>query len=318
MSELAENPATTVTVESVVGADLAHGDEVLGTVAPILRHLIVSDDRSLLAEETVARVRGMLADLARQSLAAISEQGAGLADPARSAALIDGFCAIPGLLGHVHALALEGQVAERLHGRLALDPVLPPLLQALIASPDGPTAATAMKLLAAQARFVQMQRRMQLSLTELPGDMLHGILVVVRTCCGDDVASDARATAAEAHLRATYDESRTRLGLIARLVTGMGAGAVAALSISHAGLAIFATALALASGQDRDLAVLATNETQVARLALSLRAAGAKLQAIEEQFLALHPDIALPEGFDRIGPDRAASMLSSAAVRMGT
>ncbi len=314
MSEMAEIPAISDNVESVVSAELAHGDGVLGTVAPILRHLIASDDRALFGEEPIARVRGMLGDLARQLLEApLTEPLDEAQDPARVAVLLTGFFEIPGMLGHVHALALEGQLAERLHSRLALDPVLPPLLQVLIASPDAPTAASVMNLLAAQARFIQTQRRMQLPLTELPGDLLHGALLVMRT----HAAADDRASAAEAEIRARYDESRSRLGLIARLVTGMGAGAVAALSVTHAGVAIFATALALASGQDRDLAVLSTNETQLARLALALRAAGVKVPGIEEQFLALHPEVALPEGFDRLGPDRAAAMLARSAVRAG-
>ncbi len=61
--------------------------------------------------------------------------------------------------------------------------------------------------------------------------------------------------------------------LLARLVTGMGGGAIAALSVDHAGAAIFLTALSIGSGQDRDLAVLSTNDRQLARLALALRAA---------------------------------------------
>jgi hypothetical protein len=92
----------------------------------------------------------------------------------------------------------------------------------------------------------------------------------------------------------------------------MGAGAVAALSIHHAGAAIFLSALGIASGQDRDLATLATSETQRTRLALALCAAGLKPAAIEEQLLALDPDAALPEGLDRLTPDRAAALLAIA------
>lgn len=315
MSETAEIQATNDDVGYVVRTELARGDDALGTVAPILRHLIVSDDRSLLGEEAIARVRGMLADVARQVLAPSPGE---VPEQERIAALISGFCEIPGLLGHIHALALEGQLAERLQGRLALDPVLPPLLQALIASPEPATAACAMNLLAAQARFVQNQRRMQLPLVELPGDLLHGALLVMRTHTAADAEAEARANAVETEVRSAYDESRSRLGLIARLVTGMGAGAVAALSVTHAGVAIFATALALASGQDRDLAVLSTSETQIARLALALRAAGLKVPAIEEQFLALHPDVTLPDGFDRLGPDRAAAILAGSSIRAGS
>jgi hypothetical protein len=191
--------------------------------------------------------------------------------------------------------------------------VLSPLLQALIASPDGSTAALAMKLLASQARFCQAQRRMRLPLAELPGDMLHAALVSMRATAGTEPEAEEQTAHAEASIRAGYDESRSRLGLASRLVTEMGGGAVAALSIAHAGVAIFLSALAAGSGQDRDLVVLSTNEAQLARLAVALRAAGLKPSAIEEQFLAIHPDITPPEGFERLGADRAAALLAVAA-----
>lgn len=97
---------------------------------------------------------------------------------------------------------------------------------------------------------------------------------------------------------------------MARLVMGMGGGATAALNVGHAGVGLFLTALSLGAGQDRDLTALAAHEGQLARLALALRAAGIRPDAIEEQFLAIHPDISLPEGFDTLGADRAAALLA--------
>jgi len=81
--------------------------------------------------------------------------------------------------------------------------------------------------------------------------------------------------------------------------------------VSHAGVAIFLSALATASHQDRDLAVLATNDRQLARLALSLRAGGLKPKEIEEQFLHIHPEISLPPGFEALTADRAAEILAA-------
>ena len=52
------------------------------------------------------------------------------------------------------------------------------------------------------------------------------------------------------------------------------------------------------------------HEGQVARLALTLRAAGLRPEAIEEQFLAIHPDVSLPDGFEALGADRAAAILA--------
>lgn len=294
-------------------AMLARGDAMLGTVAPILRHLLANDDHSVFSDEIVARVRGMSRDVARQLLEALAGDE-GRKGPPRDddidalTAMLIGSAAF---LCHVHALALEWRLTERLQAELALDPVLSPLLQALIGSSDAATAAIAMNLLAAQARFCQAQRRMQLPLGELPGDLLHGALLALRTHAGSEPEADARAERAEKAIRHDYDEALSRLGLACRVVTGMGGGMIAALSVSHAGAAIFLTALAMASGQDRDTAVLATNEGQSARMALALRAAGLKPQAAEEQFQTLHPGHAMPAGTDRIPAYRAAEMLAS-------
>jgi hypothetical protein len=302
-------------VEDVLRLELAEGDAMIGTLGPILRHLLASDDHSLFSDETIARVRGMVEDLARQALHA-QANAAGVDLPedfvgARVDPLADALLGNPALLSHLHALAIEWQLSERLHGRNAVDPVLSPLLQALIASSDPDTAAAAMTTLAAQARFVQSLRRMELALTELPGDLFHTALVTLRTLAGEENALSAEA--AETALRANFDESRSRLGLLSRLVTGMGGGAIAALSVDHAGAAIFLTALSIGSGQDRDLVIFSTNDRQLARLALALRAAGLKPAAVEEQFVYLHPEVALPDGFEQLRADRAAALLAAAS-----
>ena len=306
MTDAGTNPRMTDSVESRLRDALQRGDAVIGAVPPVLRHLLASDDSGLFADAILARVRGMIADVANQLRGHMAGGDNCIPD------LIAALTANPAFLTHVHALVLEWQLTERLQTSLALDPVLSPLLQALIASLDENTAALSMKFLAAQARFGQAQRRMRLPLGELPGDLLHGALVVMRGVAGAEPEADARAAAAEAAIRAGYNESRSRLGLISRLITGMGAGAVAALSIHHAGAALFLSALGIASGQDRDLATLATSETQRTRFALALCAAGLKPAAIEEQLLALDPDAVLPEGLDRLGADRAAALLAMA------
>jgi hypothetical protein len=305
-------------IEEVLGAELATGDAQIGSFGPILRHLLANDERSVFSDEIVARIRGMIADVAHQLLDETAAAAGQAGDARHSAeaieALSGSFVANPSFLAHCHALAIEWQLTERLQARLALDPVLSPLLQALIASPDPATASSAMALLAAQSRFAQSQRRMQLPLAELPGDLLHAALVALRTHA--DGTQD-HAAQAEAAIRKRYDEGRSRLGLIARIITAMGGAATASLSVSHAGVAMFLTALALGSGQDRDVATLATGEGQLARLALALCAAGLRPVAIAEQFAALHPDVALPEGFEQLGADRAAALLTRSAVYPG-
>ena len=312
---MSQGPTDTWGVEALLGEELAAADLALANVSPILRHLLGNEDHALFSDRIVAQVRAQIEDLARQ-LAMSVEAAMGHSDPREAAnltspALADAFIANPAILAHAHALALEAQLAERLSTRLSLDPVLSPLLQALIASPDANTSATAMALLAAQARFVQAQRRGELPLAELPGDLLHAALVTVRAhAAGVDPARDRVAGVLETAIRSNFDEAANRLGLLGRLVGGMGGGAVAALDVEHAGVALFVTALGLGAGLDRDAAVLATSEAQLPRLALALLASGAKAALVEQQFYALHPEVTLPEGLETLRADRAAALLA--------
>ena len=312
---LPEGPDDNRVVESLFGDELVAADLALANVSPILRHLLGNDDHALFSDRIVAQVRAQIEDLARQ-LAMSLETALGHPDPREAAnqtapQLAAAFIDSPPILAHAHALALEGQLAERLATRLSLDPVLSPLLQALVASPDPNTAATAMALLAAQARFVQAQRRGELPLAELPGDLLHTALLILRAhSTGGDPARDRIAGVLETAIRSNFDEAANRLGLLHRLVGGMGGGALAALDVGHAGVALFVTALGLGAGLERDAAVLATSEAQLPRLALALLASGAKPAAVEQQFFAFHPEVTLPEGFETLRADRAAALLA--------
>ncbi|MCJ1960160.1 hypothetical protein [Novosphingobium mangrovi (ex Hu et al. 2023)] len=306
-------------LESMMGEELARGDASAQTMLPILRHLISAQDNSVFSDEILARVRGMVGDLAGQLMAALTSCRSdpdALADYGSQTALLgQALIDNPQLLTHLHGLALEWQLTERLQARHALDPVVPPLLQALISSNDPETQDTAMRFLAAQARWGQAQRRMRLPLTELPGELLHAALMTLVQLDGENPRWIADCERAAAEVRARFDEGASRIGLAAQLILALGGGAQAALSICSAGLALFLSALALASGQERDHVIFSTHEGQMARLALSLRAAGLKTGAIEQEFLALHPDVLLPEGFGSIGADRAAAILNSVAGR---
>ena len=316
---LPEGPEDNRAVESLLGDELAAADFAQANVGPILRHLLGNDDHALFSDRIVAQVRAQIEDLARQ-LALSLETALGHADPRGAAnatapllaaALIDS----PPILAHAHALALEAQLAERLATRLSLDAVLSPLLQSLIASSDPNTAATAMALLAAQARFVQAQRRGELPLAELPGDLLHTALLIMREHgCGNDPARDRIAAVLETAIRSNFDEAANRLGLLHRLVGGMGGGAIAALDVEHAGVALFVTALGLGAGLERDHAMFATTEAQLPRLALALLASGANSALVEQQFFAIHPEVTLPEGFETLRADRAAALLAGSGT----
>ena len=158
----------------------------------------------------------------------------------------------------------------------------------------------------------------ELPLAELPGDVLHATLLVLRAHLAvlahegesDLALADSIAARAEAWIRHDYDESTTRLALHGRMISQLGGGAVVALELTHAGVALFSSALAIATGQPRETCVLASQQEQLARLALSLRAAGLRPAQVEANLLALHPDATLPGGFERIAPDRAADILA--------
>jgi hypothetical protein len=277
--------------EAILRDGLARETRALGSVVPVLRHLLASEGQRLVSDAILARVRGMLSDLAAQLVAA--------GHPGPQETMAETLAGDPALLAFCHALAAESQLAERLHQQRGIDPVLSPLLQELIASDTPAIAELAMNALAAQSRFIQSQRRMQLPLSELPAELFAAVLGT-----GTDHA-------ALAPIKQDYDEGASRLGLLARLVGAMRRGAVAALALDHAGTALFASALAALAGQARAHAVLACHEGQGLRLALMLRAAGLEPGAIERQFLTLDPAAPLPRDPALLSPDRARLLLAA-------
>lgn len=312
------DPNPVDSAEATLRQALARGDAAVAGVGPVLRHLLLNEDQGLFAEEVVARVRGALADLAGQLCHAVTvAHGLDAPLPPEDPAigrLANHLAEVPGLPAHVHALAQEVHTGAGLRERLGLDPVLSPLVQALIASPDAATAALAMRFLAAEARFQRQMLAMRLPLGELPAELLGGALAALRESlsgAGGTLHRDFAACAdpAAAQIRATYDEGASRLGLAARIVTGLGGGVVAALQLPHAGLALFVSALALASGQTREQAVLATQPGQSTRLALMMRAAGLRQTVIAENLAALDAG-PVPPALGRIDPGAALHLLA--------
>ena len=304
------SPDHDATAETALRQALARGEAALQTAPHLLRHLLAIDRSALFSEEVVAKVRGILADVALQL------RGPDEGDDAALDRLIASLAENNALLGHIHAAVLEGLLTEKLRGRLNLDPVLSPLCQALIASEDAATADTAMRWLAAQARFCQNQRRMQLPLSELPPEVLHAALRVAATQRSVEAADTPEGPSRhpdqhQAAIRAAYDESATREGLAARLVTGMGSGVGAALSLTHAGVGLLATALARATGQSRDLVVQSLQPGLGLRAALCLRAAGVRQEDITPTLLALEPAAGLPDGCAPMSPEHAAALLAA-------
>ncbi len=294
--------------------ELARGNTALARIGPILSHLLATPDHSLFSDEIVARIRGMCHHLAWQVLRAQAE-AAGQAGREAFAerhgeALAEHFFASPALLAHCHALAIEWQLTEKLEAQYGIDPVLSPLVQDSIAAEDSSLASAAMAALTAQARFAQNQRRMELPLGELPGDLFHDLLMAWRDYSGQ-LRSDAMIRA-EAKLRNAYDEGAGRISLMTRVVTGMGSAGMRALDIDQAGAALFLTALAARSGQSRTAAVLSTNHRQTVRLALGLRAAGLDSADVERQVLRLDPGAEPPRGMSTVPTEEARRLLAEA------
>jgi hypothetical protein len=313
MNSVTTSDPGTESAETLLRDELAQCDFALSSAMPILRHLVVNEDQSLFSDEVVARVRGMLAALARQLLHAQAE-AEHIADrtaflDGREPVLAEALAGEPALLRHIHALTVEAQIALRLQVQADIDPVLSPLLQDLVAAEDGVLASTAMATLAAQARFIQHQRRMSLPLDQLPAELFHKALLLFRAQAGDSAGAET----AERALRQAFDESLGRLGLLSRLVMRAGRLAPQALDVGHAGIALFASALSLAAGQERELIALSLSDRQYARLALAMCAAGMKPAAVQAQLVLLHPDVALSEAFASLGSDQAARLLATSA-----
>ncbi|MEM7690418.1 MAG: hypothetical protein AAF291_15485 [Pseudomonadota bacterium] len=307
--------AVTSPVESLLKAELTRADRALGGVAPVLGHLLAGPGHSLVSDAVVARVRGMLNDLARQFTARLKAQKGDnpASEIVRAESLAAQLAEDAPILAYLHAVATEALLTETLEQRAAIDPVLTPLSQELIASEDPVMGEMAMQALAAQSRFIQGQRRMQQPATELAPEPLERALRIWARSA--PVEQEPAIMQAMRVLKSEYDEAQTRAGLLARLVASLRGGVVAALELEHAGFALFASALAHSTGQDRERAVLACHAHQAARLVLSLRAAGLDTEAVERQFVTLEPAHTVPRSLNDLSFESARAMLDDSALR---
>ena len=300
-------PIPAIPVEHPLRAALAEGDRLVARSGPALRHMLAAQERSLVSEAVVAQVGGMLADMARQLVDARgSVQGSGLA----RAEIAELLSQSDDLRAHCQALALEWRLALRLEAELALDPVLSPVLQALVGEGGAEAGGLAMAALAAQARFAQAQRRMELPLGELPAELFHDVLQAARENSSPD--EDDSASRADASLRSAYDEGVGRLALLARLADLDLPTAVHVLDVEEAGVALWLSALAVRSGESREQTACAASDPLLGRLLLTMRAAGLSPAEAERQALRAQPDAMLPRGLQDIGTREAAQWLAEA------
>lgn len=284
--------------EAPMLAEFAREERARSAVGIVLPHLVGVDDAPVLGEEVVVRTRALLAALAADLLGGPGEGGLATF----GAALAGRLAERPVVLAHCHALALEGQAAQRLAPR-GLDPVLSRVLENWLAA-DGDIAGLAMTALTAQARFIARQQRLETVAAELPAEAMHEALLALGAVAGEP------GVAAAAQLRAQYDEGRTRLALLARLALGESGEAERLLDPAAAGFALFVTALAQRAGVSREEAVLAGAAGQELRLGLLLRAAGVASAAAQAALAIVHPDAELPQPWAELPEDRAAALLA--------
>lgn len=317
MTGQAAPPETVESVATALRSELARGEAAASSAVPILRQLVAAGDVTLFSEEIVARVRAMLADIARQLLDALIGMQGRAHSPAEVEVVGHALLDNTDLVSHLHALALEWQASEHLQSHLAVDPVASPLVQRLMSSPDDAMRRAAASFLGAQARWVQAQRRMALPLGELPADLLNVALYTLRTLAGVEPALAERATAAEVDVRRSYLEGATRLGLAAELARGLGPQESSGLDVAAAGIPLFLTTLAARTGERREDVAVSTHRSQLGRLALILRAAGLEADHVAGQCLALHSEAIPHVGFGQLRPDEATALLAMRQVPPG-
>ncbi|MEP5938920.1 MAG: hypothetical protein ABJ239_11380 [Erythrobacter sp.] len=294
-------------------AELAQGDQSLAGVAPVLVHLLSQSGQSLVSDQMVALMRGMLSGMASELLEQLDAEPGGQSDQSDlHHALVNALSNNTQLLSHCFANSIEAQISQRLERDLHMDQVLSPLLQELIASTDQELAELAMNVMAAQARFVQAQTRMRLPLSELPADLFRLVLMTCQEVLSRE--SETNFKQASAKLTEGFDEASGRPALLSRLTIAMRGGANAALNIEHGGVALFASALAQITKQPRELAIIGCSDRQHARLALGLRAASQSYDRIEQVMAIVHPQVDMSPAFANLTPQAAKTMLSKSSA----
>lgn len=249
----------------------------LAATHAILGQAVLAGASSLFTDEVVARVAAMLRHHATRLLQLARGEGSQAAVEALMAELV----AQPGVVGHVHALALEFVMGERLKARVALDPVAPPLIARLLAGEVAPTGH-GWRVLAAQARFVEASRRMEVP----PAEIGVELLPERNKAAGAATSPAFRLTAAPAG-------RDNRQALLREAVRGWDGDRRELLDLARAGIGLFAAALANAVGVERDHVLLAAAGGEERLVAGLLEAAGLALPAVQRQLLCLRLHAAL-------------------------
>ncbi|PNU06216.1 hypothetical protein [Novosphingobium guangzhouense] len=305
MIDQAALPADLQGAEAAIRRDLARSGAAAASTLPVLRYLVAAEPDNSFAEEVLARVKGILRDVAAQVLDALIGSIDRRAHAHEEVAVLSrAFLDDTIVLAHAHAVALEWQLTERLSTHLGLDPVVSPFVRARVAAGD----ALMREFLTAQARWVDRQRRMALPLVEVPAPVLDAVLAIVRALVEAEPALSNRVAAVEAEVRLRHDEISNRLMVAERVVADDAFEATA--PVSACGVTLFLTAFAARSGQPRDGLVAAMQPGQQTRLALLLLAAGTPAALVDAQIREIHGRTGMPAVLAGIDAMRAAAILA--------
>ncbi|MEP1422743.1 MAG: hypothetical protein ABJK59_13325 [Erythrobacter sp.] len=308
MGKKAIDRSQSTLVDAFLRDEMARGNRALRSIAPVVGQLLDGEGPSLFGDAIIARLRGMLGHIAEQligELPVIEGNNPELESPQN--ALAARMSTDETVVDHLYTCALEGYLSGKLEQSASIDPVLSPLIQELIASEKPEIAELAMSALAAQSRFSQSQRRMEIPIGELPFEVFGRVLEHFEAVSLG--AEKRQIDTIITNLKQRYDEGAGRIGLFARLSASMHGGAVAALDLGHAGLALFASGLASLTQQQRDRAVFACHESQTVRLALMLKAAGLSSHSIDSQLTILGYTKSLPSQFEMLSQTVAQDTL---------
>ena len=310
MGKMAIDRSKSTFVDASLWDELARSERAMRSLAPVIAHLLDSDGPSLISDAIVARLRGMLSDIGNQLATTVASSikvqwtESELKEHLEARLINDEL-----LIDHLYAEALELHLSRGLQERCAIDPVLSPLIQELIASQRAETGELTMAALASQSRFVRNLERMTYPLSELPQELFLSTIEHLEAF--EDELSDGSILRAARELKVGFDEGNSRLGLLSRLVASMHGAAVAAVDLTHAGIALFASAASSLTHYERSKVIVACHEGQGARLAVLLKAAGASQSAAEQQLGLLGNTKPLPVRLEHLSQSDALSLLRS-------
>ena len=307
-------------LESVLREELMRADRAVAGIVPLLGQMIESGGQNFISDALIARIAGMLRDIADHLAHEIEEPAA---RSILTESLGDMLTQESDLVSYLYKVALEAELTKRLADQSVIEPVFSPLLEEQISSSNTAIAEAADAIIAAQSSFWQFVTRGGFAFDSLPADQREKAITL-----RDAVSAQANAAirASSGNLQDSPGDrakdpsepvapSASRVDLLIVLLEAMGDNARLALDVERAGFALFVTALAGFSGQSRASTILACHPHQAARLAVSLRAAGLATQDIQAQFSVLEPVELLPPNFDELSIDAARAILTSSIAQ---